>query len=1166
MKRTAPVVHFRSLNVERDQVREGVLGHYVLTPNGLRAIRRILNAVAAGSGGAWTITGPFGTGKSAFCLYLTHLLAPPSDSLTSDAVSRLRQADSELADAVFTTSRSRLGFVPLAVSGTREPFAAAIIRALASADKISSLPGGRAIQADIKRLSRALPTGARSSVAIIAVLERLIAAFAKAPRRLRGIVLILDELGKLLEHASSNPDESDVFLLQQLAELASRSGGRLLLITVLHQDFRAYASTLPPLERAEWEKIRGRYEDILFEEPAGELLRFVALAWSELRCLEGVSFPPVVVRSMRELGPTLWRYDLAPAGLSQREGLKLLQDCCPLHPLVAVLLGLVFRRIGQNERSAITFLASEEPLALRAWVKRKPPARKLFDIGDLYEYLLASLGNGLLHTPDAGRWAEALEAEARHPSLSSNAVSVLRAVALLGICSRWYPVRPSRDVLCYALVDRVSPDELDEALAELCAASVVVRREHNAAYAIWEGSDIDIEARLYEGRDRIGRTSATATLLRKHHWMRPILARRHSFATGTLRFFRVEFCQADDLQSAADDDLAEHDGRILVVLPRASRGASTYTTLKRLGPRTLVRVLTPDERLGELALLLAAINWVWRNTPELSGDATARRELCARRMEVEKELDSRVGEFLRGAELRKGQWLYNGRSVSISDGRALNRRLSDICDAVFHAAPRIDNEIINRQELSSSAAAARRNLIERMIDQNGEESLGLEGNPPERSIYRSLLSDEGLGLHRRHRGVWGFRVPPPSHRDHSGSGFVLFEAIKRFLAESEETPRPVSELFDLLRQPPFGLRDGPIPVLICAALLAREADVALYRQGQFQPSLSSALFQDLIKRPADFAVRQLRISGVRSEVFDKLGSLLGHIDVAKQNAKQQVLTIARLLIRFTRSLPEHTQKTDGLSARTRGVRAVLLTAKEPETMLLADLPQAVDVRPFKTSDRRRSDDVETYVSRLRKAIVELRDCFPKLTASVWQSVGQAFSVGTEAFNIRAALRDRASALAEFAVERDMRMLIERMLEDSASDEAWLDGVASLLAERLPSKWRDEDLAHFGIRLRQFVRRFTLLEATVADRPKGAKLNGVESIRVALTSTRFGHVDHAIHLDSRKEAQAQMIEEKLDNLLDDSDPTVAVAALCRLLHRRVTGSASPRKFSREGVHA
>jgi len=235
-------------------------------------------------------------------------------------------------------------------------------------------------------------------------------------------------------------------------------------------------------------------------------------------------------------------------------------------------------------------------------------------------------------------------------------------------------------------------------------------------------------------------------------------------------------------------------------------------------------------------------------------------------------------------------------------------------------------------------------------------------------------------------------------------------------------------------------------------------------------------------------------------------------------------------------------------------------------MLLADLPQAVDVRPFKTTDRRRSDDVETYVSRLRKAIVELRDCYPKLTASVWQSVGEAFSVGTEASNIRAALRERASALAEFAVERDICMLIERMLGDSTSDEAWLDGVASLLAERLPAKWRDEDLAHFGIRVRQFVRRFTLLEATVANRPKGAKLNGAESLRVALTSTRFGQIDHAIHLDPRKESQAQAIEDKLSELLDESDPTAALAALCRLLHHRVAGSASPRELSREGAYA
>jgi ABC-type cobalamin transport system ATPase subunit len=1156
----------RSLRIDQDYGSAAIAERYVLTSNALRATRRILDAIDNGTGGAWTLVGPFGTGKSAFCLYLAHLLAASSDDATQHALQQLHNADAKLAKRVSLSQRKRLGFEALLVSGSAEPISTAILRTLSISPALQRRKATASIQSKARKLLQDNLKGVRSPTNDIVALVARVVDSMKGRVASQGLLLVLDELGQFLEFAANHRDSADVFLLQQLAELAARSGGRLALISVLHQDFREYAAMLPSVERAEWEKIRGRFEDIAFEEPPSQLLRFVAAASAQCHEADGRRAPKSAQQAVAKLAPELWDLGAAPPRLAVDEGVKLIQSCTPLHPLTAVLLGPVFRRVGQNERSAFSFLASEEPTALRAWMSSDHRnAHELFDIVDLHEYLLSSLGNALLHTADAKRWAETFEAESRHHALSASAVTVLRAIALLGIASRWYGVRASRDILRHALSGRLDRESLDAAITELQSASVIVQRKYNDSFVVWEGSDVDVEARLDEGRGRLRETVGAAALLDKHYRMRPLLARRHSFETGTLRFFDVRFTDNTQLNSVAAEELAS-DGRIVVILTgRIGAARLTKADSKCFSKRTLVLAVSPNDNLTNLALEMAAAEWVERNTPELDHDPTARRELYARKADVERQLRFLVDNLLATSD-SGSKWFYQGRIVRMADRRQLNERLSKICDQVFHDAPRIDNEIINRQELSSSAAAARRNLIERMIDRKAEKSLGLEGNPAERSIYRSLLSDEGLGLHRRHRGVWGFHLPPSSHRDDPNSGFKLFEEIKRFLAESDESPRAVSELFHLLRQPPLGLREGPIPVLICAALLAREGDVALYKKGEFQPSLSSALFEDLIKRPDDFSVRQLRISGIRSEVFDKLGSLLGQVDVARQNAKQQVLTIARLLIRFTRSLPEYSQKTDGLSPRTRSVREVLLTAKEPETMLLADIPQAVGVRPFKTSDRRRSKDVEAYVTRLRNAIVELRDCYPKLTTSVWQSVGDAFSVGTEACSIRTALRDRASALAEFAVERDMRMLLERILADSASDEAWLNGIASLLAERLPAKWRDEDLAHFGMRLRQFVRRFTLLEATVANRPKGAKLNGAESLRVALTSTRFGQFDHTIHLNPREDAQAQAIEEKLSDLLDESDPTAALAALCRLLHNRVAGSASPRELSCEGVHA
>ena len=92
-----------------------------------------------------------------------------------------------------------------------------------------------------------------------------------------GIVLIVDELGKALEHAARN--SGDIFVLQELAEFAaSYQTPGLLLVTLLHQSFEQYAAGLRASTRNEWAKVQGRFADIAFQEPPEQVLHVLAKA------------------------------------------------------------------------------------------------------------------------------------------------------------------------------------------------------------------------------------------------------------------------------------------------------------------------------------------------------------------------------------------------------------------------------------------------------------------------------------------------------------------------------------------------------------------------------------------------------------------------------------------------------------------------------------------------------------------------------------------------------------------------------------------------------------------------------------------------------------------------------------------------------------------------
>jgi hypothetical protein len=73
----------RSVNIERDlEIADSVMG-YTPTSIATDVLQRILKAYSfPHSVRAWTLTGPYGTGKSAFAHFVTSLSAPIKDQIS----------------------------------------------------------------------------------------------------------------------------------------------------------------------------------------------------------------------------------------------------------------------------------------------------------------------------------------------------------------------------------------------------------------------------------------------------------------------------------------------------------------------------------------------------------------------------------------------------------------------------------------------------------------------------------------------------------------------------------------------------------------------------------------------------------------------------------------------------------------------------------------------------------------------------------------------------------------------------------------------------------------------------------------------------------------------------------------------------------------------------
>ena len=70
----------RAINLERDAAGSGGVDGYLVTTTAEGVLARFAETLKGSAGHrAWTLTGPYGSGKSAFALFLLKLLGPHSD-------------------------------------------------------------------------------------------------------------------------------------------------------------------------------------------------------------------------------------------------------------------------------------------------------------------------------------------------------------------------------------------------------------------------------------------------------------------------------------------------------------------------------------------------------------------------------------------------------------------------------------------------------------------------------------------------------------------------------------------------------------------------------------------------------------------------------------------------------------------------------------------------------------------------------------------------------------------------------------------------------------------------------------------------------------------------------------------------------------------------------
>ncbi|RMD81438.1 MAG: hypothetical protein D6815_11820, partial [Candidatus Dadabacteria bacterium] len=473
------------------------------------------------------------------------------------------------------------------------------------------------------------------------------------------------------------------------------------------------------------------------------------------------------------------------------------------------------------------------------------------------------------------------------------------------------------------------------------------------------------------------------------------------------------------------------------------------------------------------------------HTPELQSDAAARRELEARMQEANASLRDELGGVLLGSHPCK--WFFDGESLALAGPQGLSRTLSEICKRVYQYAPSIHNELVNRRHVSSSAAAARRSLLEAMITKADHERLGLSGTTPALGIYRSIL--ERHGIHRQHNGTWGFFRPVTG--GHCGFR-KAWRAIEQKLEEAQERRTPVPLIHETLTAPPYGIREGVLPIILAAFLLAHGDEVALYEDDTFVPRVTPPVAERLTRAPHRFEIQLCRISGARAQFLDLL---LGR--AANNGHRPTVLRVVRELVRQVADLPEFARTTKNLDQTTVAVREAILRAREPAALLFEQLPGACGMPAIRADAAVSMQQLEEFASRLKGALRALSRAYPRLLGTIEEALAQALDIRARGSELRAMIRQRALCIKELAADPETRSFAIRATDEMLGDNEWIVSMGTFLVGKPPESWTDRDVEALRSRIATISLRFKAYEALALARNERGADGSIHLVRLSV---------------------------------------------------------------------
>lgn len=739
-----------------------------------------------------------------------------------------------------------------------------------------------------------------------------------------GIYVVYDEFSKYLEANIANASVSDTKMLQDFAEKCSRSGElQMHLMLISHKEISNYIDKLPKQKVDGWRGVSERFNHIHLNNNFSQTYEVIASVIQK----QQQQWDIFCEKHQSEFLELKHRYQKHPIFMDAIDMIDTaFYGCYPLQPVSTFILPRLSERVAQNERTLFTFLSSDGTCTLPTFLNNHDDtAFKLLTPDLIYDYFEPLFKKEAFSTNIHNYYVLTTSILNQLPEDSLGS-KIVKTISLIYILEQFERLKPSKEEIIGIYSTSYKVNDIENAITDLIEKEFVIYLKRSNDYLqLKKTSGVDIKKKINDLVElQQGRINVKDTLNESNfnNYMYPS---RYNDEYEMTRFFSFEFIAGEEVTEDIDWNIKSEkinaDGVIYGIIPENEESISNLVDLvakTSLGLERFIFVI--PKHFSEIEAIVREYKAVSVLRDMAFDDQVLFDEYEVIFEDLHELIQAFMDQYTHPEEY-KSIYIHNGAKITIRRKAELTELMSNICDNVYSMTPIINNEALNRNEITNVSNNSRRKIIAALLRNELEHNLGLSGTTQEVSIMRSTLIRTGVLV--ENAGTPAINLRPSDERMSN-----MISTIEAFILDARRNGKVCfSDLYIKLMSAEYhiGLRLGLIPVYLAAVLHEYKQQVFITDKYGQVPINSDVLLQ-INSDPNSFYLSYLDWNKEKEDYINRLSDLFSEYVIEAEKAANSYDYVSNAIRRWFMALPKYskdsTQKPDGTKIPKRYVDTI----------------------------------------------------------------------------------------------------------------------------------------------------------------------------------------------------------------------------------------------------